>query len=78
MRDICSYVEKLECIRETDTTERFFVFGGKTSVRVAKTYSLLDYHKCKVFLLDRYSIFNLQKCTKSKLCLKIYYNTVLL
>ena len=26
-----------ECIRETDTTERFFVFGRKTNVCVSKT-----------------------------------------
>ena len=45
--------EFLECIRETDTTERFFVFGAKTSVFVAMTrYSKLDYRKCKAFLLD--------------------------
>ena len=42
----CTTFEIFECIRETDTTERFFVFGRKTSVRVVRTYSTLDY--CKV------------------------------
>ena len=34
--------EIFECIRETDITERFFVFGRKTSVRVAKTNVTLE------------------------------------
>ena len=59
-----------ECIRETDTTERFFVFGIKTSVRAVRTYSKLDHCKCKAFLLDTikytiilyyYSIFSYHK-----------------
>ena len=34
----CTTFEIFECIRETDTTERFFVFGRKTSVCKTKTH----------------------------------------
>ena len=42
----CTAFEIFECIRETDTTERFYVFGRKTSVRIAKTTIMLVH--CKV------------------------------
>ena len=46
-------LEILECIRETDTTERFFVFDAKTSVFVARTrYSNLAIARRKVLSLD--------------------------
>ena len=59
----CTTFEFFECIRETDTTERFFVFGRKTSVFVAMTrYSNLAIAMRKELSLDR----------------KSYHNTVLL
>ena len=46
----------------------------------ARYISNLDHHKCKVFLLDRYPIFKLQKCTKYKLSKKdtiiLYYYSI--
>ena len=49
----CTTFEFLECIRQTDTTERFFVFGAKTSVFVAMTrYSNLAIAMYKALSLD--------------------------
>ena len=60
----CDTFDILGCIRETDTTERFFVFDRKTSVCVAKT-QIANWiiARCKAFLLDT---------------IKTYHNTVLL
>ena len=41
---LCTTFDFFKCIRETDTTERFFVFGRKTCVCVSKTYiTIWDY-----------------------------------
>ena len=67
----CTTFDFFECIRETDTTERFFVFGRKTSVCVSKTnIASWTITMCKALSLDSqkhtiilyyYSIFSYHK-----------------